>query len=689
MPTRRDALRLTGLGAASLLLPWSTAEAALFGPGLPGAAGPALGLFFGADAIPALRERYLHDPRFAELRDRFAGIDRAAERRFMQTEVRTNDHLYHIVRVGDLAQRMAFVYALTGDEDAARLSADAIRTLLRFPRWDYFLTGQNEVFGLQRASSSTVALALAADWLGDTVSDAERAAWLRTMGERGCEPCFRALHGMRYPDEDTGWHMDPTSTYFEHRPGERGVSLARWPHILDRTNLKAVPTAALMMGTLAYEKRLGPDDRSRRWMEQARYSIDTFVQMYARDGSYEEGIAYGGYTSVNLAQATEALRRAGGPDLYDRINWPGFAAYMRALHLPTADEPHGIVNFGDAWTGPSSAVPFWVANRSRDGLAQWTGVNAGTSHDEWSLIFHAPDVPVQAPPAGPRLWHSGLDWIVARTGHAADDLVVAMRSGGPANHEHADRSSLLVKAFGERLVADPSHPPYAYTDPAWMMRTTAGHSALLIDGQGHQYHDGHEGTNASQAVARITRWGEEDGLMWWTSDATPAYAMVAPDVASVTRTVLVLHALPAVLVLDKVLKTSTPSVLQARFFAHNPDGKATLEASANGFTTARPNAGLTGVAAGNAGITCRTEHLPIPDETARLHPFALAETTTPRLDPFLVTALVPHAAGAPAEASIVPLAGGNRYEITLRQGAQTVRVRLYDTDTTPEFEVLS
>ena len=33
------------------------------------------------------------------------------------------------------------------------------------------------------------------------------------------------------------------------------------------------------------------------------------------------------------------------------------------------------------------------------------------------------------------------DWVVSRTGWEAADTVVAFRSGGPANHEHADRNA--------------------------------------------------------------------------------------------------------------------------------------------------------------------------------------------------------------------------------------------------------
>ena len=63
---------------------------------------------------------------------------------------------------------------------------------------------------------------------------------------------------------------------------------------------------------------------------------------------------------------------------------------------------------------------------------------------------------------------------------------------------HAERK------YGQKLVTDPLRPPYGYADPAWPMRLTQGHSAVLVDGRGHEHHNGVEGTNASRSYARIT-----------------------------------------------------------------------------------------------------------------------------------------------------------------------------------------
>lgn len=722
MATRRDFLHVASLAAPLLLMP----VAAVTRTRTRRRAGrrAALGLFFDDDDLPRLRERFASEPLFTALRQRLNDFDRAGERRFLEAGVRYDDHLYHIARVSNTAGDMAFYFAMTDDRDAGMLAAEAVRTLMNFPRWDYFLDGGEHVIGLQRAPGAVMAVSLASDWLGDFVDDEERTSWLRTMGIRGLEPSFRSLYGMRYPEEVAGWTIDERSTYFEHRPGDR-MDLSNWPFILDKTNLKAVPASALAVGTAAYRQRLEDDDDTARWQEQAVHSVRSFRTLFTRDGSYDEGVSYANYTALHLAQAIAVQRRLFGLDLFDIVNWPGYTQYLHEMSMPTRAEPTGIVNFGDNSGGSTSAVPFWTASRTRDGRSRWFGEHLAADHDEWSLIWYDPEIPSDPPPNRPHLWRSDLDWMVARTGYTAEDLVVAMRSGGPANHEHADRNGIIVKCFGETLVADPYRPPYSFSDPSWTMRTTAGHSALLIDGEGHQYHDGREGTNPSDAEASVVRMLERDDYCAWTSDATPAYRLVLPDVSSVTRTLIVLYRVPAIIVLDKVIKTRNPSRIQARYFGYNRDGSGRIEANGGGFLVTRPGAILTAVSGSPLGAAAHADTLPVPEETARLHPFAEVGTRNPGLAPFLITVLVPETRGpddggrpltggeqiegdlpAHEEPQRTPAAnafleggvdaraevairspGGDVHEIVGAFGSRSFRCTVFDTDTVPEFEI--
>ncbi|MEZ4699484.1 MAG: heparinase II/III family protein [Rhodothermales bacterium] len=650
-------------------------------------AGPLpFGLYFDEQQLPTLQRRFNEDPLFRPFRDELAAKDRAAERRFLTSEVKFNDHLYDIARVAATAQQMSFYALMTGDEDAAGLALLALRTLAKFPKWDYFQEAGRYTISIQRGSAATFATALALDWLGDRVSDDERRELLTIMAERGCETTFRTIYGMRYPDRVVGWSMDPESNYLEHRPGDI-IDLSNWPIILNRNNLKAVPASALAIGAIAYRMTFGETEDTARWIEQAAFSLGEFDALFEPDGSYEENISYADYTAVQLMQGITLLDRHAGIDLLDIVNWQGLMTFSLEMSMPTHAEPRTVVNFGDTGRSMFSGTPFWIAAHARDGQAQWYGTYRTMGHNEWSVMWYDERVRPEPPPRRPHLYVSALDWLVARTGYAPDDLVVALRSGRPANHEHADRNSLIVKCYGEVLVADPYRPPYSYSDPSWMLRTTAGHSALLIDGKGHQYHDGREGTNASDAAAHIVRSGERNGYMFWASDATEAYALVMPDVSSVTRSVVVLPDWPAIVVVDKVIKSSTPSTLEARFFADNMDGEATVSADNAMFAVERPHGALQARGFSTQKASASAGQLPIPAEVAARHPFVAVKTAEPALESLLITVLLPRRPGQ-AETIIQadhPVPGHHR--IALSRDGQSAACTVIDSGTLPEFDI--
>ena len=679
MQTRRQFIELSAIAANSLLF-----SRLLAGCNNPTGSPLSLELFIDNGRLASVRKLYRKGGKFAALRERNEAIDRGAERKFMESEVRYNDHLYDIARLGQTAQKMAFHFLMTEDVDAADVSATAVRTLMKFPKWDYFLEAGTDVVGIQRASSSVVAVALASDWLGGHITVTEREEWLKEMGERGCEACFRSIYGMRYPDRVVGWSMDPTSTYFEHRPGDI-IDLSNWPHILNATNLKAVPASALVIGTVAYARQFGRDETVERWLEQGLYSVDSFKELFAADGSYNEGVSYANYTTSHLIQAIDIVHRFSGENHYDIVNWQGYIDYLYGMSMATKEDPYGIVNISDAGTGALSSVPFYVAGHDNSGRAKWFGENLSREDDEWSVLWYPPKVEATAPTAGPDLWKSDLDWIVARTGYLADDLVVAMRSGKPSNHEHADRNSIMVKCFGEKLVVDPYRPPYSYSDPSWILRTTAGHSAVLINGKGHQYHDGSEGTNASDAEAEIVSTGESPAGMQWTSDATPAYRLVDEHVSFVSRSVAVRTDDRVTLVVDKVL-AERPVEVTARFYADNRDDGAVIETpSDSGFIIRRPGVELVGTVWSPGSTSVRSGTLDIPAEVAVQHPFADVSTGDRNRRSLLVSVLQPMRNSEPTEKAEILLEGD---EIVVRIAGRDL-FRIIDADEHPLIEIIA
>ncbi len=639
---RRDVLKLAAAAATSELLRPLSLEAR------PRAQNELLayGLFFDDVDIERMRHLFSESGRFASLRERMLAFDRVAERRFIKEEVRYNDQLFHIARLGNSAEEMAFLYLMTGDEDAADLAADLVRTMMKFQRWDFFLEGGKDVVGVQRAPSSTIAVSLVSDWLGPRITPEERADWITTMGRRGCEPCYVGLYGIRNPREVVGWGFDETSTFFEHRPGNN-TDMSRRPEITATTNLRAVPAGALTIGALTYRQEFGDGPDVRRWLEMATFSLEEFNRIFRPDGSYHEGVSYGNYTATHLAQATTILERFGEKNVLAKINWEGYARYIVNMAMPTDEDPYDIVNFGDNGNPKSgergavtrTAVPYWIGRRYLSGLAQWFADERGGDPDFWALIWYDETVRAVRPEAMNRLWISDLDWVTARTGFNPRDLVVGLRSGAPGNHEHADRNALIVKCFGEQLVTDPYRPPYSYSDPAWPMRLTIGHSAVLIDGKGHEYHNGVEGTNASTSYARLVDSGTGSGYAFWVSEATQPYRLVDVDVKFVARTVIVLYEAPAVVVIDRMTKYSTPSQFQARYFGYNYDGRCRQETSGSDFVTSRPGVLMKGRVLSTVPTHAAIGRLPIPDEIADRHPFVEIGTIEPAMEATVLTGL--------------------------------------------------
>lgn len=430
---------------------------------------------------------------------------------------------------------------------------------------------------------------------------------------------------MKYPDRVKGWGFDPESDYAFR------FDLRRWPLILNATNLKVIPIAGLGVAGCLLHGRL---DLAQRWLDLALQSARAFSIMFGPDGSYEEGVGYWGYTAQHLALFLEVLRRTTGQDERNLINFPGTSRFAMQMSMPTAGKPDDCVNFSDAGGMGDISVAAWTGRHFHDGLAQHVALTVGDVRSHYPVIWYDPKIQ-QAEP-NPELLDVRFanDWVVSRSGWKEQDTVVALRSGGPSNHEHADRNSVIFKSFGERLFHDPFHAAYSYTQPHWLLRQTEAHTAVLIGGKGHQYHDGHEGTNASWAEAKIVEYRPGKGHLVVTSDATDAYRMVNPDVKLVTRSIVFLK--PDVLLLvDRVRLAENPLPVQLRFQVYNEDGKGIVTAAHGDFQIQRPGAMLHAWAYSREKLHSHPGNLDVPAENG-VHPYAEVESAS-SLDHLILT----------------------------------------------------
>ena len=668
--SRRDFLRSTGLAAAGLtVFPYSGSAAVRSDAPPPSARG----LLFGEADLPRLREA-LRRPHIAPFWESMLKSDPGADMKFLTTGVRYNNHVKDMLQVRQILERTSFVYALTGDRAQGEVALAAAEVIMRYAKWDYFLEGGEDVIGLQRAPEATIAMSCAREWLAPILPPATAAEMEKQIAEKGAPACYRTLYGMKYPDRVRGWGFDPESDYAYR------FNLSRWPLILNATNLKVIPIAALgTAGCLL----LGKHPQAQRWIDLAVESARAFSVMFGSDGCYDEGAGYWGYTATHLTLLVEVVGRRTGMDLSSLINFRGTSRYGLHMGMQVNGRPGDCVNFSDAFSMGEVAVAAWTAGKFRDPIAQYVATHVGEVKSHYPIIWFDPGVTAAAP--GKELLDVRLanDWVIARSGWGVDDGLVALRSGGPSNHEHADRNSVIFKAYGERLFHDPYHAAYSYTDPHWSLRLTISHTALLIDGKGHQYHDGHEGTNSSWAEARVTAYRSTPAAMVVTSDATAAYRLVLPGVTLVRRTIVYLK--PDVLLLfDEVRIAGTPLPVQLRFQADNFDGKGSVAAGSSAFEVTRPLATLRAGLFGRARVAVRTGRLEVPEEMG-IHPFVEAESAA-ATDHAILTVCTAQKAGA-AHGTLRAARAGDDWVVSGSHNGADIAVRIRPGPDGPEVTV--
>ncbi len=701
MPTTRRAfLRHSTLAATVPFLAGSRAAAhphPEYTAAAPVRPNPAAGLLFDPSDLPRIRAN-LALPRFALLHAELTAVDLADDEHFLRHELRLTNRVQDQSRARRILERSAFVATVYEDSQHLDLARLALRRLMDYPTWDYFIEGGKHTIGFQRAPEATIATCLALDWLSPHLTPAEITEAEENVATKGAPACYLSLYGLKYPDRVQGWGFDRARDDIALE-----IDFSRWPLILNATNLKIIPTCALGIAATWLH---GRHAEAAKWLEMARQSAKAFSVMYGLDGSYDEGIGYWGYTTLHLAFLAEVLHRRLGIDDRDLINYPGTARYAAVMSMPTRGAPvsnphepeaynatpkgtivpeHDTVNFGDSGLhGADATVAPWIGRVTGDAVSTFVGREIGTIRHYHGAVWFDPEAPAAPLPDDLLDVRLSNDWVISRTGWDVDSTVVALRSGGPANHEHADRNSVIFKAHGERLFHDPFKASYSPTHPQWLLRLTEAHTAILIDGRGHQYHDGSEGTNSSWASARVRDYATGAGWMRVTSDAAPAYQLVNDSVRRVDRTLLYLKP-DVLLILDRIaLDPARPAAVQARFQVYNEDGQGRATAATDGFTITRPHAALAATVHSPGAIAVRTAHHDLP-ETSGIFPFVEVESA-PAAEHTILTVAAASAAGSRPPAIQVTRPTDDNWMVTVTQHGQTTRVTL---NLTPDLPALT
>ena len=570
------------------------------------------GLLFDAADLPRIRAN-VQRPEFAEFWTYMTTVDFAAEEKFLTHELSLRNHIADMGRAQTIMMRSAFVHLLFPDAQHLALARLALKRLLDYPRWDWLRDSQHQPVAILRGAGTAMALALVSEWLAPELTAEDQAAISRGMATEGGEACARGVRDMNHHDQAGPWGLNPDEE------GLPPVDVARWPRILDETNLRITCTAGLAVAAVhLWEKH----PEAPAWLALARDSMKLYASRMNRDGSFGEGIGYWDFTFMHYCFVLEIFRRKLGIDDRGLLDFPLMARYALDMTMPTAGHPDDCINLGDAFVAAGSIPLSWTAREFRDGCAQWLTLQPKAIRPNWTTSWTAvwfdSTVPARLPAQEPLDRRQALGIIISRTGWDVQDNVVVLRSGGPINHEHADRNSVIFKAHGERLFNDPVHASYSTRDPKWLLRQTEAHTSVLIDGHGHVYHDGHDGTNSSTAAAQIQDYRLGPGWMTVTSDATDAYKRANLPAKLVQRTLIYLK--PDVLAIfdHVILKTALP--ISARFQVFNEDGEGRAAVNAGTFTIERPQATLLARVLTAGASSLATGRLKLP-ESGGIYPF--------------------------------------------------------------------
>jgi hypothetical protein len=541
------------------------------------------GVLFSKDDIPRIKNN-TQLPLFKDFWQSAVNADLKADIKFLKEELNIHRHFQHLIKADDILRRSALVSLLENNkahEDVAKLAIEKIHS---FEDWDYIIEGGKEMLAFQCAPDALISFVLAYDWMKEKLSTADKDDMLKAIAKKGAQPCYLTLYGMKYPEKVKGWSFDPREDY------RNNVDLSKWPVILNRTNLKMVPISGLIIGALALE---GKYPESKKWLELGIDSMKDFATMWGKDGVYLEGFGYSGYSTKHMILSVDVLNRAKKANYSNIINFKGYSKFILQMFSPFKNNPFGAINFGDNAFSIESPLLLWIAREFKDGIAQYTFEKFPCRINAYALAWYDGSVKPKDPSPDLMDVKFSNDWVVSRNGWTENDTVVGFRSGGPGNHEHADRNSIILNAFGERLLHDPLGAAYQAVEKHWLLRQTEAHTAVLIDGKGHQYHDGRDGTNSSQASAKVTQYKPGKKMTVVTSDATQAYKLVNQDVKKIQRTIALIK--PDIfIIIDELEKLKDESKLQVRFQAYNVDNKAVLKTSndAKTFQIVRPSAKL-------------------------------------------------------------------------------------------------
>jgi hypothetical protein len=414
-------------------------------------------------------------------------------------------HLSYVRRNADVIQKLGLAYLLTGKVEYADLGKRTMLVQAGHGEWHQY----HRTHGTIECGEVCKGMATGYDWLYGAMSPEERETIEVALAEKGGRDLAGSLTG-------TGEGMNPED-------GERYAA----------NNFGLVMSGGLGLIGLVLEHK-HPDAIG--WLDLATtYMRKSILQQYGVDGGIVEASRYWNYSTPFCLFLMEPLRRLKEVDLYDIESFSKTADFPAYVHSTTTEGPRGVVNFADTNFGEPAThgcILLRFASHYRRGEYQYfwnqwfeDALWAGGHHDlVHSIIWYDPTVAPESPSLDCIRRFRTLGWVFIRDGWDPCNTLFVFKSGPfLKGHNHRDRNSFILEAFGERLALDAGSGPY-YTDIQRDYYTQSiGHNTLLINGEGQETGDAH-----------ITMYEADDRICYLKSDVSNVY----PQTESVNRELL-------------------------------------------------------------------------------------------------------------------------------------------------------
>lgn len=342
-------------------------------------------------------------------------------------------------------ETIGFVYQLTGDPKllahGARLLAEATKQL---PVDDPLIY---QSFAGARGDIIR-GFTIGYDWLGEGLSDAERAA------------------------------LDEVLAGYIRNMIEEGTKAGCWwrPY----HNFTGVGLGAAGLASVRLRDRF--PEESIQWENTCADAISMYLDMgYDESGACAEGAPYGLYGLSNALLFAEAARRNGGPKLLQHPKLPKIVEFYAQSLLPgeAVFDARNDANY----SGPDSSF-LLLARELPSGLARWIYDHGGAS-SPLDIIWA--DTPPAVSPTEAKVplsqWFRGRGLCVFRTGWETGDVMFSIEAGPyyKVTHNQADKGHFALYGLGHRWAIDSGYGNNR--EPEGRAQTVA-HNCVLVDGKG-------------------------------------------------------------------------------------------------------------------------------------------------------------------------------------------------------------